>query len=105
MSEGNIPIDIAGVKNIHFECTFHSRFTRTDPGPPAIYAIVFPGTFRQSVCSSSYKVGEKFGVVQYCSFRQVPDQMEKMIGLFNVCSPCYLLPSSAHFSCSGICRP
>ena len=30
------PIDIEGVKNIHFECTLHSLFMLIDEGPPPI---------------------------------------------------------------------
>ena len=30
------PIDIEGVKNIHFECTLHSLFTLIDEGPRPI---------------------------------------------------------------------
>lgn len=80
-SEGKIPVDTASIKQLHFECTFHSRFTIIER--PATYGITFPGTFRQAICSTTYPADGKIGVVQYCHFREVPSEVEKMLSLFN----------------------
>lgn len=68
--------------------------------PPFLVAIL-PGTFRQSVCTTYSDEEEgKTGVVQFCSFRKVPEQMEHLLTLFNV----RYLPSFAlntdEFQCS-----
>ena len=82
-SEGKIPVDTASIKQLHFECTFHSRFTIVQRRP-LTYGITFPGTFRQAVCSTTYPADGKIGVVQYCHFREVPSEVDKMLSLFNV---------------------
>ena len=37
-TEGRLPTNIDGVKNIHFEYTYHSRLTLIDEGPMPIFA-------------------------------------------------------------------
>ena len=83
-SKGQIPIDVASINDIHFQSIYHSRFTEVDEGPPSIYALVPPGALRQLICSTTYDVDDKIGIVQYCNPREVPSQMEQMVGLFNV---------------------
>jgi hypothetical protein len=83
-----MPIDIENVKKIHFESIFRSRIVIIDDGPPPVLAVIFPGTFRQSIFSilCDDEEQEKTGVVQFCSFRKVPEQMESLLALFNVCA-------------------
>ena len=83
-SENKMPIDIASVNEIHFETIYHSRFMLLEEDPP-ILAAILPGTFRQSVCTT-YSDDDQGnpGVVQFCSFRKVPEQMEHLLALFNV---------------------
>ena len=77
-------IDIASVNKIHFESIYHSRFMLLEEDP-SILAAILPGTFRQSFCttySDDYQGNP--GIVQFCSFRKVPEQMEHLLALFNV---------------------
>jgi len=79
-----MPIDIASIHKIHFESIYHSRFMLIEEDPPTLAAIL-PGTFRQSVCSTYCDEDQgKTGVVQFCNFRKIPEQMERLLALFNV---------------------
>ena len=52
-TKGRTPIEIEGIKNIYFECTYHTRLILNDEGPPPFLPI-FSMTLRQGVVCSYY---------------------------------------------------
>ena len=84
------PIDIEGVKNIHFECTLHSLFTLIDEGPPPILrashlSFSVGRCLQPDSTATTMAMKTRRAIVGFCDFWGVPDQTDGGdAGLLNI---------------------